>query len=67
MSANEKEISRTDDRRDAKILGTMWVMIATGLSIFLGGFFIWSLDNKYCSILVGGFGAVCPLLHLYGG
>lgn len=51
MSANEKEISRSDDRRDARILKTMWVMIASGLSIFLGGFFIWNLDNKYCSTL----------------
>ena len=51
MSANEKEISRTDDRRNARILRTMWTMIATGLSIFLGGFLLWHLDNEYCSTL----------------
>lgn len=51
MSTDEKEISRTDDRRDATILRTMWIMIATGLSIFLAGFLIWHLDNKYCLTL----------------
>ncbi|KAI8957055.1 putative alkaline phytoceramidase [Daldinia sp. FL1419] len=29
----------------------MWVMIATGLSIFLGGFLIWTLDNEYCNTI----------------
>ena len=51
MSANEKEISRTDDQRNARILKTMWTMIVTGLAIFLGGFFLWHLDNEYCSTL----------------
>lgn len=51
MSDNEKEISRMDDRRNATILRTMWTMIATGLSIFLGGFLLWHLDNEYCSTL----------------
>ena len=51
MSGNEKEISRMDDRRNARILRTMWTMIATGLSIFLGGFLLWHLDNEYCSTL----------------
>ena len=48
MNVNEKEISRSGDRRDTKILTTMWTMIITGLSIFLGGFLIWHLDNQYC-------------------
>ncbi|GAB7348622.1 hypothetical protein MBLNU459_g6997t1 [Dothideomycetes sp. NU459] len=39
------------DKRDVEILRTMWVMIACGLSIFLGGFAIWTLDNEYCSTL----------------
>ena len=51
MSATEKEISRTDDRRNVRILRTMWTMIVTGLSIFLGGFLLWHLDNEYCSTL----------------
>ena len=51
MSSNEKEVLRTDDRRDAQILKAMWIMISTGLSIFLGGFLVWSIDNKYCSTL----------------
>ncbi|KZF26295.1 alkaline phytoceramidase [Xylona heveae TC161] len=39
------------DRRDEVILKDMWTMIASGLSIFLGGFAIWTLDNEYCSSL----------------
>jgi dihydroceramidase len=35
--------------RDTEILKEMWVMVAIGLSIFLGGFGIWALDIKYCS------------------
>jgi dihydroceramidase len=36
-------------RRDKKTLRDMWWMIAFGLSIFLGGFGLWTLDNEYCS------------------
>ncbi len=51
MDKEQQEISRWKDRRDGRILGTMWVMIACGLSTFLGGFAIWGLDNVYCSTL----------------
>ena len=51
MTVDERDISRSDDRRDQKILKSMWWMIASGLSIFLGGFAIWNLDNEYCSTL----------------
>jgi dihydroceramidase len=37
--------------RDAATLALMWRLIAVGLSVFLGGFAIWSLDNKHCSTL----------------
>ncbi|KAI9881028.1 MAG: hypothetical protein M1830_008910 [Pleopsidium flavum] len=50
-TAAEKETQKIEDRRDEKILGTMWLMIGCGLSIFIGGFGIWSLDNEYCSDL----------------
>ena len=36
-------------RRDRKILRDMWWMIIFGMSIFLGGFCLWTLDNEYCS------------------
>ena len=52
MTADEKLISQGEDRRDRKILGMMWVMIGYGLTSFLGGFLIWSLDNVYCSKLM---------------
>ena len=51
MSAKEQDISRWKDRRDKRILGTMWVLIAHGLSTFLGGFAIWGLDRRYCQEL----------------
>lgn len=34
-----------------RILKEMWVMIAWGLGIFLGGFFFWYLDIAHCSTL----------------
>ena len=49
MTDDEKATSRFNDDRDAHILNRMWNLIAYGLSIFLGGFLIWHLDNKYCS------------------
>jgi len=30
----------------------MWKMIGFGLSIFLGGFGVWHLDNEHCSQLI---------------
>jgi dihydroceramidase len=36
---------------DEQILKEMWKMVAVGLSIFLGGFAVWTLDNQYCSSL----------------
>jgi dihydroceramidase len=39
------------DKRNLDILRRMWMLIAYGLSIFLGGFAIWGLDNKYCTTL----------------
>ncbi|KAL0261242.1 alkaline ceramidase ydc1 [Diplodia seriata] len=42
---------RRRDARDTDILRTMWIMIASGLSVFLGGFAIWTLDNEFCGTL----------------
>ena len=53
MTADEKESSRSDDRRNSQILTTMWTMIGVGLSIFVGGFGIWNLDNIFCSNIRG--------------
>lgn len=41
----------THAERDTAILKTLWLMVAMGLSIFLGGFGIWALDNEYCSTI----------------
>ena len=48
IKASEKAEMERQDRRDEEILSRMWTMIAVGLSLFLGGFVIWSLDNDYC-------------------
>jgi dihydroceramidase len=40
-----------NDFRDGAILREMWLLVAMGLSIFLGGFGLWALDNKYCSTI----------------
>lgn len=49
-NSDSKEQQRVD-RRDLDILRNMWTMVGFGLSIFLGGFAIWTLDNEYCGIL----------------
>jgi len=50
-SPKDKAEQERKDKRDIKILRTMWGMIAYGLGIFLGGFAIWTLDNVYCGTL----------------
>lgn len=40
-----------NNKRLYDILKEMWLMVGFGLSIFLGGFGIWSLDNHYCSTI----------------
>jgi dihydroceramidase len=44
-------VQRTEDSQDLDILREMWTMIGFGLSVFLGGFAVWQLDNIYCSTL----------------
>ncbi|KAJ5380289.1 uncharacterized protein N7496_002717 [Penicillium cataractarum] len=44
-----KERQHFENERDMKTLKTMWFMVLYGLSMFLGGFFIWNLDNQFCS------------------
>lgn len=46
-----KEENEYENKRDLEILNTMWLLVACGLSVFLGGFGIWALDIKYCSTL----------------
>lgn len=44
-----KERQHYENVRDTKTLKTMWFMVVYGLSMFLGGFLIWNLDNQFCS------------------
>ena len=43
--------SASEKKRDLEILRRMWVMFVIGLSTFLLGFYIWHLDNTYCSTI----------------
>jgi dihydroceramidase len=45
-------MKQRQDAQDLEALRVMWKMIAFGLSIFLGGFGVWHLDNVYCSTLI---------------
>ena len=44
-------VSANESLRDQEILTSMWQMVAYGLSLFLTGFAIWVIDNKYCDEL----------------
>ncbi|KAI5864981.1 putative alkaline phytoceramidase [Durotheca rogersii] len=44
--ARSPKLPTTDE-----VIGRMWVMVVTGLSIFLGGYLIWNLDNVYCNTI----------------
>ena len=48
---HEKEAQARLNIRDKAILKDMWILVAFGLTMFMGGFGIWSLDNVYCSKL----------------
>jgi dihydroceramidase len=50
-SALSREEQEYENKRDMEILKNMWLLVAFGLSIFLGGFAIWGMDIKYCSTL----------------
>ena len=45
------ENQRRENERDTDILKRMWLLVAFGLTVFLGGFGIWALDNVYCTKL----------------
>ena len=49
-SPNDSRIVPSD-RPQETILKEMWTMVAVGLAIFLSGFAIWTLDNKFCQDL----------------
>ena len=43
-----KERQEYENVRDIKTLKTMWFMVVFGITVFLGGFLIWNLDNHFC-------------------
>lgn len=51
VSAEQEAEQLRKNARDIEILKAMWTMVAYGLSVFVGGFIIWTLDNQFCSNL----------------
>lgn len=49
QTAAQKAEQERLDIRDKKLLKQMWMLVACGLGVFLGGFAIWNLDNAFCS------------------
>lgn len=45
----DKAIKDREDLKDLEAVRQMWWLVVVGLSIFLGGFGIWHLDNMFCS------------------
>lgn len=52
LAEASKEEYRQDER-DRAILKKMWTLVGVGMTMFLGGFAIWTLDNECCSRLRG--------------
>jgi dihydroceramidase len=46
-----KQQQKYENKRDMRILKNMWILVAFGVSIFLGGFAIWGVDRAACSQL----------------
>ncbi len=51
LPVKTKQEQEIDNVRDSRILKEMWILVGYGLTIFLGGFAIWGVDNVYCSDL----------------
>lgn len=50
-NASPPHTEGSQDRKDSRILTQMWILVAYGLLIFLGGFGVWTLDNIHCAKL----------------
>lgn len=48
-SRDQKRVPGSSVPAGDAIVKEMWLLVATGLSIFLGGYLIWHLDNVYCN------------------
>ncbi|KIV86887.1 hypothetical protein, variant [Exophiala sideris] len=46
-----KEEQEYENKRDLDILKELWFFVVFGITVFVGGFGIWALDNTYCSTL----------------
>ncbi|KAH8727599.1 ceramidase [Phaeosphaeriaceae sp. PMI808] len=52
LHGGSKAVRAKQDENDKETLRLMWKMIGCGLSIFVGGFVLWHLDNVHCSKLI---------------
>lgn len=39
------------NKHDLDLLKNMWILVAWGVTVFLSGFALWGIDNKYCATL----------------
>ena len=51
VSVPTREEQERMNKRDLEILRNMWYLVIWGVSVFLAGFALWGLDNKYCGTL----------------
>ena len=51
LNANEHQVNDRESARNREILMKMWELFAYGLSVFLIGFLMWNLDNRFCVLL----------------
>ena len=49
LNVLSKDAQHLENERDKDILKNMWILVAFGLTVFLGGFAMWGLDIVYCS------------------
>lgn len=46
-----REEQERQNKLDLEILNNMWLLVLWGVSVFLTGFALWGIDNKFCGTL----------------
>lgn len=46
-----REEQELENKLDLEILDNMWLLVIWGVSVFLAGFALWGVDNKFCGTL----------------
>lgn len=51
LSVPTKQEQARRNKHDLELLKNMWILVAWGVTVFLAGFALWGIDNKYCATL----------------